>query len=223
MRLAPISLGIIAMFGMIAAATGCHSSAPAPATFSPLDQADKYQWLEDVSSERSLAWVKAQNARTTRVLESDPRFAGLQESALMVYESPDHLAIPVLREGMVYNTWQDAQHVRGILRRTTLADYLTAQPHWQTVIDYDALAKQDKQEWVANGKPNCHVRVFVSCSARYWCTKATAILPSPTPLDTRLMELWRTSPAQKTPGRLVSRGNGARGCFQVVRSRPVQM
>ena len=55
---------------------------------------------------------------------------------------------------MVYNTWQDAQHVHGILRRTTLADYLTVQPHWQTVIDYDALAKQDKQEWVANGL-NC--------------------------------------------------------------------
>ena len=71
-----------------------------------------------------------------------------------MYESPDHLAIPVLKEGTVYNTWQDAEHVRGILRRTTLADYLTTQPHWQTVIDYDALAKQDKQEWVANGL-NC--------------------------------------------------------------------
>jgi hypothetical protein len=46
------------------------------------------------------------------------------------------------------------------------------------------------------------------------------MLPSPTPLDTRLIELWRTSPAQKTPGRLVSNGNGARSSFQVVRSRP---
>ena len=27
----------------------------------------------------------------------------------------------------------------------------TREPHWQTIIDYDALAKQDKQEWVANG------------------------------------------------------------------------
>ncbi len=154
MRLAPVSFGIIGFIGMITVATGCRSSAPAPATFSPLDQADKYQWLEDVSSERSLSWVKAQNARTLKVLETDPRFSGLQESALNVYESPDHLAIPSLREGMIYNTWQDAQHVRGILRRTTVAGYLTAQPHWQTVIDYDALAKQDKQEWVANGL-NC--------------------------------------------------------------------
>jgi len=52
--------------------------------------------------------------------------------------------------------------------------------------------------------------------------KAMAMLPSPTPLDTRLMELWRTSPAANTPGRLVSNGNGGRSGFQVVRSRPVQ-
>ena len=43
-----------------------------------------------------------------------------------------------------------------------------------------------------------------------------AMLPSPTPLDTRLMELWRASPAQKTPGRLVSSGNGWRSSLQEV-------
>ena len=151
-RFAPICFGIF--LGIVSAATGCHSSAPTPVLSSSVDQADKYQWLEDVTGERSLAWVKAQNTRTTKVLEADPRFASLKEAALKVYESPDHLAIPVLKQGVVYNTWQDAQHVRGILRRTTLADYLTTQPQWQTVIDYDALAKQDKQEWVANGL-NC--------------------------------------------------------------------
>jgi prolyl oligopeptidase len=119
-----------------------------------VEQVDKYQWLEDVNGERSMAWVKAQNARTAELLERDARFAGLKQAALTVYESPDHLAIPVLKEGTVYNTWQDAQHVRGILRRATLDDYLTSHPHWQTIIDYDALAKQDKQEWVANGL-NC--------------------------------------------------------------------
>jgi prolyl oligopeptidase len=139
---------------MVSLATGCRSSAPAAASPSSLQLVDKYQWLEEVSGDRALAWVKAQNARSIEVLESDPRFAPLKEAALKIYESPEHLAIPVLKAGTIYNTWQDAEHVRGILRRTSLNDYLTTEPHWQTVIDYDALAKQDKQEWVANGL-NC--------------------------------------------------------------------
>jgi len=113
---------------------------------------DKYQWLEDVSGDRSLAWVKAENERTAKVLESDPRFADLQATALKVVESPDRLAIPAINGDQVYNTWRDADHIRGILRRTSLSDYLTAQPHWQTVLDYDALAKQDDQKWVQKGR-----------------------------------------------------------------------
>src|SRR3984957_207586 len=156
MRFGPLTLGIIGILGLVGGATGCHSSSPAadPPAFSSLEQADKYQWLEDVAAARSMIWVKEQNARTAKALENDPRFAGLKDDALKVYESPDHLAIPILKAGTIYNTWQDAQHVRGILRRTSLTNYLSPNPHWQTVLDYDALAKQDKQEWVANGL-NC--------------------------------------------------------------------
>jgi prolyl oligopeptidase len=112
---------------------------------------DRYQWLEDVSSPRSMAWVKAENERSAKVLQSDPRFASLDAMALKVLESPDRLPRPEFREGEIYNTWQDAQHVRGILRRTSLADFLMAQPHWQTVLDYDALAKEDNEKWVQKG------------------------------------------------------------------------
>jgi prolyl oligopeptidase len=136
------------------AVSGCRSSAPPAATHSSVEQVDKYQWLEDVTGERSLAWVRAQNARSLQVLAGDPRFAALKDAALKVYESPDRLPTPELKNGTVYNMWQDAEHVHGILRRTTLPDYLGAEPHWQTILDYDALAKQDKQEWVAKGL-NC--------------------------------------------------------------------
>ena len=71
--------------------------------------------------------------------------------ALKVLESPDRLPTPQFRQGEIYNTWQDAQHVQGILRRTSLEDYLTAQPNWHTVLDYDALGKQDNQKWVEEG------------------------------------------------------------------------
>src|ERR1700678_3117864 len=121
---------------------------------SSTEQPDKYQWLEDVNGARSMAWVNAENERSAKVLEADPRYAGLAATALKVLESPDRLQDPDFREGEVYNTWQDAQHVRGILRRTTLADYLKPQPNWQTIIDYDALAKQDNQKWVEKGL-NC--------------------------------------------------------------------
>ena len=36
--------------------------------------ADPYLWLEDILGEKSLNWVRAENARTLGVLEADPRF-----------------------------------------------------------------------------------------------------------------------------------------------------
>jgi prolyl oligopeptidase len=118
------------------------------------EQPDKYQWLEDVNGERSMAWVNAENARSAKVLQADPHFDVLAETALKVLESPTRLASPNFRVGTIYNTWQDAQHVRGILRRTSLDSYLTDKPDWNTVIDYDALAVQDNEKWVAHGL-NC--------------------------------------------------------------------
>jgi prolyl oligopeptidase len=118
----------------------------------PPSSTDNYRWLEDVSGERSLAWVRAENERSARVLEADPRYAELEAAALKVLESPERLPIPSINGAEVYNTWQDARHVRGILRRTSLAGFLNPQPHWQTVLDYDALGKQDKQKWVEKGR-----------------------------------------------------------------------
>ena len=119
-----------------------------------VEQPDKYTWLEDVSGDRAMTWVKTENERSAKVLDSDPRYPGLAAAALKVLESPDRLAVPDFRQGEIYNTWQDAQHVHGILRRTSLASYLTAQPDWHTVIDYDALSKQDNEKWVQKGL-NC--------------------------------------------------------------------
>jgi prolyl oligopeptidase len=115
---------------------------------------DKYQWLEDVSGERSMAWVNAENERSAKALDVGPVYNALAETALKVLESPTRLPSPQFRVGEVYNTWQDAQHVRGILRRTSLDSYLNDQPDWHTVIDYDALATQDNEKWVQKGL-NC--------------------------------------------------------------------
>src|SRR5438132_6120201 len=62
-------------------------------------------------------------------------------------------------------------------------------------------------------------------SLRYSCTNWTAIEPSPTAEATRLAEPDRTSPAAKTPGRLVSNRNGCRfrvHCRESPNSIPVR-
>ena len=112
---------------------------------------DKYVWLEDASGSRAMAWVKEQNARTAAVLEKDPRYAGNFAEALKVAEDPRRLAVPQLRGGEIYNEWRDQTNPRGLLRKTSLAEYLTATPHWTTVLDFDALGKTEKTGWVSKG------------------------------------------------------------------------
>jgi prolyl oligopeptidase len=133
--------------------SGPNQSSPSQ---SSLEQPDKYNWLEDIHGEKQMAWVKAENARTSAVLEKDSHFAPLEAEALKVLESPERLAEPEFRNGVVYNTWRDAEHVRGIERRTSLQDFLTAEPKWQTVLDYDALSKADQQSWVGQGLTCLH-------------------------------------------------------------------
>src|SRR5690242_8386364 len=95
--------------------------------------ADPFQWLEDVNGEKAMAWVKAENAKTTGVLEADPRFAQLYAEALKIAQAKDRIPEPQMIGDAIYNFWRDADHVRGIWRMTSAADYASATPHWTTV------------------------------------------------------------------------------------------
>ena len=145
----------IANFGESTAAAGPATTAdpastahPAPFTAS---SPDKYTWLEETSGDRAMAWVHQQNEKTAKVLRADPRFAAYQEEALKVLSDPARLPIPSFRDNGVDNFWRDAQHQRGIYRRTTLPDYLAAEPHWRTILDIDALNQAEHAKWTLKG------------------------------------------------------------------------
>jgi prolyl oligopeptidase len=115
---------------------------------------DPYIWLEDVSGPRSLAWVEAENKRSLAVLEGDPRYATLHAEALALAQAKDRIPNPEFLNGDVYNFWQDAEHVRGLWRRTTSEDYANPAPDWTTVLDLDQLGKAERANWVYKGH-NC--------------------------------------------------------------------
>jgi prolyl oligopeptidase len=112
---------------------------------------DPFLWLEEAHSERSMNWVKAENAKTDGVLQADPRFKSLFHDAKIIVEAEDRIPEPSIIAGQVFNFWQDANHVHGIWRQTSQADFQNTAPNWRTVIDLDEISKSGKANWFWKG------------------------------------------------------------------------
>jgi prolyl oligopeptidase len=126
------------------------------------DTADPYLWLEDVLGEKAIAWVKEQNTKSLEELEAVPVYKPIYDRTLAILDSQDRIPYPGLRGAAVYNFWQDKDHPRGILRRTTLDSYKAASPDWELVLDMDAMAKADDIPWVYKGS-DCLAPDFQFC------------------------------------------------------------
>jgi hypothetical protein len=126
-------------------ATPPQDAKPAP----PVE--DPYLWLEEVGAEKSLAWARERNKTSQGELEGTPGFAPSRDRIRAILDSKDKPPFVGKRGNLYYNFWKDAQNPKGLLRRTTLAEYKKAQPKWETVLDVDALAAKDKERWVYKG------------------------------------------------------------------------
>ncbi|MET9662559.1 prolyl oligopeptidase family serine peptidase [Streptomyces sp. NPDC006510] len=112
---------------------------------------DPYLWLEDIDGEAALQWVAERNAETAAALAADAGFASLKESLREVLDATDRIPYTVRRGAFLYNFWQDAGHVRGVWRRTTLEQYRKDSPEWEVLLDVDALAAAEDEKWVWAG------------------------------------------------------------------------
>lgn len=118
---------------------------------SPAVSADPYAWLEDVTAERSLDWVRAHNAQAESELATSPQFKQLESDIRAILDSDAKIPGVEKIGDYYYNFWKDKQHERGLWRRTTLEEYRKASPKWETVIDLDALNKAEGENWVWHG------------------------------------------------------------------------
>nr|HEX4313595.1 prolyl oligopeptidase family serine peptidase [Kofleriaceae bacterium] len=122
-------------------------SAPA----APPPPEDPYLWLEDVTGDRSLAWVKQRDDVTTAELQAIPGYTQLRDRIQSILDSKDKIAYVGKHPDGYYNVWHDDKNQRGLLRKTTLAEYKKAQPKWETVLDIDALGAAEHESWVFEG------------------------------------------------------------------------
>ena len=147
----------ILMAAALAATTGsAHAEEPAKVTD------DQYAWMEEVTGDKPLEWVRAQNARTEAEITTTQGFKQLEAGILKMLDSD--AKIPGVQKigDYYYNFWKDQNHERGIWRRTTLEEYRKPQPQWDTVLDLDALNKAEGENWVWHGA-NCLRPEYTRC------------------------------------------------------------
>ncbi|WP_308124207.1 prolyl oligopeptidase family serine peptidase [Mycolicibacterium xanthum] len=127
---------------------------------------DPHLWLEDVTGDDALAWVRRHNEPTIAELAGE-RFEQMRAEALEVLDTDSRIPYVRRRGEYLYNFWRDATNPKGLWRRTTLDSYRTEQPDWDVIIDVDALAAQDGTNWVWAGatviEPD-HSRALISLS-----------------------------------------------------------
>ena len=115
------------------------------------DDTDPYLWLEDVAGEKPLAWVRERNAESLAALGRGESFAAVEQRLLSILDSKAKIPYVSQIGGRFYNFWRDAAHPKGLWRRTTRDDYPKPEPAWETVLDLDALAASEGENWVWHG------------------------------------------------------------------------
>ncbi|MFG1918636.1 prolyl oligopeptidase family protein [Micromonospora sp. NPDC048898] len=129
---------------------------------------DPYLWLEDLAGVDVSAWVHDRNAETAAALTSDEAFADMRAEIRQVLDSDERITYPGwYGDGFYYNFWRDGAHPRGVWRRTTLDQYRGPDPNWDVLLDVDALAAAEDENWIWSGarmlRPGYH-RALISLS-----------------------------------------------------------
>lgn len=121
--------------------------------FLPADDAP--DWLDDIEGDEALAWARERSAETVASVPSGPR-EELEARILGALDSDIRIPYPVRRGEHLYNFWRDGAHPRGLWRRTTPESFGAgaddaAATEWETVLDLDALAEAEGENWVWKG------------------------------------------------------------------------
>ena len=132
-------------FADISADTG---SAAAP-RFMPTDSVPA--WLDDIAGERALSWARERSAETESLFDGDASRDELERDIRAALDTDARIPYPVRRGEHLYNFWRDGDHPRGLWRRTSPESFLSGAAEWEVLLDVDALAASESENWVWKG------------------------------------------------------------------------
>ncbi|MFX0537695.1 prolyl oligopeptidase family serine peptidase [Ornithinimicrobium sp. Y1847] len=113
--------------------------------------ADPHRWLEEVESPEALDWVRARSTSAEDALTAHPLYNEVHAGIRDALEASDRIPLVAQAGEHLYGFWTDADHPRGVWRRTTWESYRTEEPAWEILLDLDALAQEEDVPWVWQG------------------------------------------------------------------------
>ncbi len=127
---------------------------------------DPHLWLEDITGAKAVAWADTETAKTLAAYDT-PSFRADCDTLATLLDRPGKLPNISRRGAHIYNFWTDATNPRGLWRRTSLESFRTDTPDWDTILDLDALAKAEGEDWTwagANVLPPERQQAIISLS-----------------------------------------------------------
>jgi prolyl oligopeptidase len=97
----------------------------------------------------------------------DARFAIDCDALAAIFDRPDNIPYIGRRGSRVFNFWKDGEHPRGLWRVTSLDSFLSEAPQWDILLDLDALAATEGEDWIWSGAdtlPGTHDLAIVRLS-----------------------------------------------------------
>lgn len=158
-------LGLVLL--MVTTLVACKSTSEKEKPVTPMEAQDPYLWLEEVESPKALEFAKAENKRSLEHFKLNPLFNSIESDIRKIFLAKDRVPAVGLKNGELFNFWQDSKSVRGVWRKTSLQSYKTAAPAWEVILDLDVLAKAENENWVWKGAltlPPKHERALIYLS-----------------------------------------------------------
>lgn len=103
--------------------------------------------LDDLTGTPALEWAQEWSDATEAALDT----AALRDRIQAALDADDRIPFVSRRGEYLYNFWRDGEHQRGLWRRTSLPSYLGDDTSWDILLDVDALAATEGEDWVFKG------------------------------------------------------------------------
>ncbi len=107
LRLASTSLVSFLLVGLLPLNAIIMAQQPTATATTASADVDPFLWLEDVTGDKAIEWVKARNAKSQAKLESDPKFNALREDLLAILDSDARIPFVSKKGEYYYNFWRD--------------------------------------------------------------------------------------------------------------------